>query len=84
MDNIATNVAEIELYKDIVKIGIPALLGLFSGLIPFFLEKNKLKESTLKEKQEFRNKQVIELIECFSIFSGNLSAYLTIIFKSKE
>ncbi|MCP4552953.1 MAG: hypothetical protein GY834_13140 [Bacteroidetes bacterium] len=68
---------EIELYKDIVKIGIPALAGLLAGLIPYVLERNKLHQEAVREGREFKRNQIIELIDCFSKFSGNLSAYIS-------
>jgi hypothetical protein len=83
MENIATTAAEIELYKDMVKIGVPALFGFLAGLTPFMLEKTKMKETRRKENLEFRNTQVIELIDCFSKFSGNLSVFMSFVL-SKE
>ena len=74
---------EIELYKDIAKIGIPALFGFLAGLIPHFLERSKLSENSRREKVEFQRKQVIELIEAFSRFSGNFRAYISLLY-SKE
>src|SRR5690606_32979052 len=73
MDDIATRSAEIELYSDLVKIGVPALTGLLGGLIggliPYFLEKRKLREAERREAREYWRKQVGELIDCLSDFS---------------
>lgn len=83
MDDIATRSAEIELYSDLVKIGVPALTGLLGGLIggliPYFLEKRKLREAERREAREYWRKQVGELIDCLSDFSGTLFAYISML-----
>lgn len=83
MDDIATRSAEIELYSDLVKIGVPALTGLLGGLIggliPYFLEKRKLREAERRETREYWRKQVGELIDCLSDFSGTLFAYISML-----
>lgn len=73
---------EIELYRDLIKIGIPALVGLLSGsiigLIPYFLEKQKIKNSNSREDIQFRRLQTVSLIDSLSEFSGNLNRYISL------
>lgn len=82
MENIANKTAEFELYSDLIKIGLPAALTLFAGLIagllPYLLEKRKLREAIKQEARAFYRAQSIELIECISYFSGRLFHYINI------
>ena len=84
MTDISVELAQIALYTDIAKIGIPALAGILVGLIPYFLERKKLSASNLKEQRIFYQSQVIELIECFSDFSGSYFRYLSFIIATQK
>ena len=79
MEHIATSAAELELYKDMVKIGIPAIAGIAAGLIPYALEKIKIKNTEYKDQQDFKNNQAVELVNSLSEFSGVLSSYISIL-----
>ena len=74
---------EIELYKDIVKIGVPALVGLMAGLIPYFLERKKLQHESDRENRKFRRDQIVTLIDCYSQFAGNLSTLISMLLSKK-
>lgn len=78
------NPDEIELYKDIAKIGIPALFGFLAGLIPYLLERSKISEGIRVEKIEFQRAQVIELIEAFSLFSGSFRSFTSLLFAKQH
>ena len=79
MENLVDKTAELEVYKDLIKIGIPAIIGLLGGLsggyFPYRIQSAKLKEESKQKRIEFKRIQVLDLIDCFSIFNGNLSAY---------
>ncbi|WP_119968125.1 hypothetical protein [Shewanella japonica] len=88
MESVVNNVAEIEAYKDLIKIGIPALFGLLGalvgGLFPYRLQKAKLADEKRRENAEFNKKQICELIDCFSKFSGSLFAYCNILLSKQN
>jgi len=69
--------------SDAIKIGLPALIGLMAGLIPYLIERKKL--SIQKEINECNKKSEIAwaLVESFSKFSGSASEYLSILLSRK-
>lgn len=81
MEDIALEAAKIEVWNDLVKIGIPALAGLISGLsvslISLFVEKQRHKNLVKQESINFQRQKVSELIESLSIFSGHLFRYVS-------
>ena len=79
MTDLTSELARIDLYKDIAKIGIPALIGLVAGLIPYFLEKQKIKDVNSREQRKFHQSLVSELIECFSDYSGAYFRYVALV-----
>ena len=83
MDSVINSTAEIEAYKDLIKIGIPALVGLLGGLIggyfPYSIQKSKIEDEKRRENADFKRKQLCELLNCFSIFSGSLFSYCYIL-----
>ena len=88
MESVVNNVAEIEAYKDLIKIGIPALCGLLGvlvgGFFPYRLQKAKLADEKRRENAEFNKKQICELLNCFSKFSGSLFSYCNILLSKQS
>ncbi len=87
MDEVANRAAEIELYADIVKIGIPAitgLLGAFIGVLATLLiEKSRINAAAKRERQEFYRQQIANLINDLSEFSGSLFTYISLLSSRK-
>jgi len=79
MTDLTSELARIDLYKDIAKIGIPALVGLLAGLIPYFLEKQKITDANSREQRKFHQSLVSELIQCFSDYSSAYFRYVALV-----
>jgi hypothetical protein len=81
MSDVVNNAAEIQLYSDLIKIGIPSLVGILAtlstGIIPLLMEKSKQKESINIENRTFRREKITELITLLSDYSGSLSHHLS-------
>ena len=81
MEEISVQIARLEVWSDLVKIGVPALVGLISGLVvglvPYFIERQRLKDLRREEALKFRRDQVSDLIDSLSIFSGHLYRYVS-------
>ncbi|WP_288368142.1 hypothetical protein [uncultured Alcanivorax sp.] len=81
MEEAAIEVAKLEVLSDLIKIGVPAFAGLLSGLVvglvPYYIEKQRLKDSKQQETVKFRREKVAELIDALSIFSGHLYRYVS-------
>ncbi|UDM05848.1 hypothetical protein LG409_10530 [Halomonas sp. NyZ770] len=81
MEEVAIEIARLEVLSDMIKIGIPAFAGLLSGLVagllPYFIEKQRLRDSRQNEAVKFRREKVAELVDALSIFSGHLYRYVS-------
>ncbi|UYG01258.1 hypothetical protein [Halomonas sp. GD1P12] len=81
MEEVAIEIASLEVLSDLIKIGIPALSGLLSGvvvgLVPYFIEKQRLRDLKQQGAVKFQREKVAELIDALSIFSGHLYRYVS-------
>lgn len=66
MENITQTSATLAIYSDLVKIGVPGLLGLLGGLIPFLIERHKGKTAIDIENKKFYHERVLELADCIA------------------
>ncbi|EOK5734527.1 hypothetical protein ACWOUW_004267 [Vibrio vulnificus] len=67
---------EIELYKDAIKIGLPALFGFLAGLVPFVIEKSKSAALEKIESEKNKRELVLQFSDALSTYFGNSSAYI--------
>ncbi|EOE6055827.1 hypothetical protein HPY06_14575 [Vibrio cholerae] len=74
---------EIELYKDALKIGIPALVGLSAGLVPYFIEKRKVAIQKTIEDDKAKRALVISFAEALSEYQGSSRAYISYLVSSR-
>ncbi|WP_432462920.1 hypothetical protein [Agarivorans sp. QJM3NY_33] len=74
---------EIELYKDAIKIGVPAIVGLMAGLIPYLIERKKVSVQRLIENEKGRRELIISFSEALSIYIGSSSAYISYLLSSE-
>ena len=74
---------EIELYKDAIKIGVPAIVGLMAGLIPYLIERKKVSVQRLIENEKGRRELIISFSEALSKYIGSSSAYISYLLSSE-
>jgi hypothetical protein len=74
---------EIELYKDAIKIGVPAIVGLMAGLIPYLIERNKVSVQRLIENEKGRRELIIRFSEALSKYIGSSSTYICYLLSSE-
>lgn len=74
---------EIELYKDAIKIGVPAIVGLMAGLIPYLIERKKVSVQRLIENEKGRRELIISFSEALSKYIGSSSAYISYLLASE-
>jgi hypothetical protein len=74
---------EIELYKDAIKIGVPAVVGLMAGLIPYLIERKKVSVQRLIENEKGRRELIISFSEALSKYIGSSSAYISYLLSSE-
>lgn len=74
---------EIELYKDVIKIGVPAIVGLLAGLIPYLIERKKVSVQKQMESEKGRREIIISFSEALSKYIGSSSAYISYLLSSK-
>ncbi|ROS70921.1 hypothetical protein [Vibrio crassostreae] len=74
---------EIELYKDAIKIGVPAIVGLLAGLVPYLIERNKVSTQRMIEKDKSKRELVLSFSDALSQYIGSSSAYISYLL-SKE
>ncbi|MDN3617244.1 hypothetical protein ACFFUS_22160 [Vibrio gallaecicus] len=83
MTDIVQTASEVEIYRDLIKIGIPALVGLAGGLLggylPYRIQKAKLDAESVQKDKKYHREQLTELIDNLSVFSGDLSSYISIL-----
>ena len=81
MDEMTVQVARIELWSDLIKIGIPAVAGLVSGLIvglvPYFIERRRLDNASQQENINFYRGKITDLVDALALFSGHLYRYIS-------
>jgi hypothetical protein len=74
---------EIGLYQDAIKIGVPAILGLFAGLIPYFIERKRVSVQQIIENEKGRKELIINFTEALSKYIGSSSTYINHSLSSK-
>jgi hypothetical protein len=74
---------EIELYKDAIKIGVPAIVGLMAGLIPYLIERKKVSVQRLIENEKGRRELIISFSEALSKYIGSSSTYISYLLSSE-
>jgi len=74
---------EIELYQDAIKIGVPALVGLLAGLIPYFVERKKVSIQRVIEQEKGRRELIISFSEALSKYIGSSSTYINYLLSSR-
>ncbi|WP_305858099.1 hypothetical protein [Balneatrix alpica] len=74
---------EVELYKDAIKIGVPAIIGLLAGLVPYLIERKKISSQMLMEKERSRREIIISFSEALSKYIGSSSAYISYLLSSE-
>lgn len=79
MDELTIMAAKIELLNDLVKIGIPALIGIVSGFIPYFIEKRKFSFKQQQDLIMYKRERMSELIDVLSVYSGIMYKHLTLV-----
>lgn len=67
---------QVELYSDMVKIGVPALVGLLAGLIPFLIERHKVSAQIAMEREKARQDIVLKFADALSNYTGKTTAYM--------
>lgn len=75
---------EIELYKDAIKIGIPALVGLLAGLVPYFIERRKIGIQKQIESEKSRKEIILQFSDALSKYLGSSSAYISYLLSSEH
>ncbi|PKG59213.1 hypothetical protein, partial [Shewanella sp. GutDb-MelDb] len=73
---------EIELYKDAIKIGVPAIVGLSAGLIPYLIERWKISAQRDIENDKGRREIIISFSEALSKNIGSSTAYIAYLLSS--
>ncbi|WP_077343619.1 hypothetical protein [Pseudocolwellia agarivorans] len=73
---------EIELYKDIIKIGIPAVVGLSAGLIPYMIERRKISAQRYMENEKGRRELILSFSEALSKNIGSSTSYIAYLLSS--
>lgn len=74
---------EIDLYNDALKIGIPALVGLLAGLVPYFIEKRKVAIQKTIEDDKAKRALVISFTDALSAYQGSSRAYISYLVNSR-
>ncbi len=74
---------EIELYKDAIKIGVPAIVGLLAGLVPYLIERKKVSSQRLMEAEKSRREVIITFSEALSKYIGSSSVYISYLLSSE-
>ncbi|MFA0108363.1 hypothetical protein AB4380_00130 [Vibrio breoganii] len=74
---------EIELYKDALKIVIPALVGLLAGSVPYFIEKRKVAIQKSIEDDKAKRALVISFTDALSEYQGSSRAYISYLVNSR-
>jgi hypothetical protein len=75
---------EIELYKDAIKIGVPALVGLLAGLVPYFIERRKVNIQQEIEREKSRKEIIFKFSDALSKYLGSSSAYISYLVSSEH
>ena len=69
-------ITKLQLYSDLIKIGIPSLAGLLAGLIPFFIERKKSNALLQRDKFLSEKDNSLLLIEKISEFTKVVDVYI--------
>jgi hypothetical protein len=70
------NIEEIDLYKDLIKIGVPGVIGLLAGLVPYLIERKKLTSMQDLEKLKAHQDLILQFTDTISVYIGSSSAYI--------